>query len=420
MIVKPLETEWNRSGKKARRSADPAGKPRKNFFRRIYTMRKSIAITLILTIVLSICAVMPAALAEAYYIRTDNGKTVNLREEPNTTSRTLLRIPYGDPFYVSEFLGNGWAYGHWGGQFGYVMSRFLSATEPEPYIGGSAGSNYNPAAENRPSSSSSQTNTSAADKAQLERELSSQRDVTPFPIEVRASRATGRVNFRVGPSASTARITLYPDGKELMCTGETTNWYRAYDPDNGNYGYIHKNYATKVMVAPTFSFTSKQTPDKKTLGTLNVNGKFDLVCQMPEGYDLQVVNMRGSQIIASILPKDMVRPQMYLTIAFDESYADVKRMNDLTPEELKILENTFQEMNRVEISYRETGYGTKLLVAKEIGNDTDFVDILAIYQGYFIEFTMSPNENNANKTLNDQQIKTCIDFLTNLDFTPVA
>ena len=78
MIVKPLEKEWNRSGKKSPPESQTGGETEKNSFRRIYTMRKSIAITLILTIVLSICAVMPAALAEAYYIRTDNGKTVNL------------------------------------------------------------------------------------------------------------------------------------------------------------------------------------------------------------------------------------------------------------------------------------------------------------------------------------------------------
>ena len=384
-------------------------------------MRKSTALALVLTIIVSICAVIPAAMAaEAYYVRTDNGKTVNLREEPNTNSKVLQRIPYGDEFWVFEFLGNGWAYGHWGGEFGYVMSRYLSSSRPEPYIGGAAGAGYDPSVENKSNSrSSTSKSSSSSDQAQLEKELRSQRDVTPFPIEVRASRASGRVNFRVGPGASTTRITSYPDGKELMCTGETTNWYRAYDPDNGNYGYIHKNYATRVSAPADFSFTSRKTDDRKTLGTLNVNGKFDLVCQMPEGYDLQVVNVRGSRIIASILPSDMIRPQMYLTIAYDESYGDVRRMNDMTEEELRILEETFREMNRVEISYRETGYGTKLLVAREIGDDTDFVDILAIYQGYFIEFTMSPNEKNANKTLTDEQINTCIDFLTNLDFNPI-
>ena len=92
---------------------------------------------------------------------------------------------------------------------------------------------------------------------------------------------------------------------------------------------------------------------------------------------------------------------------------------DMSDEELAILEGTFREMNQVEISYRETGYGTKLLIAKETGVDTDFVDILAIYKGYFIEFNMSPNPGAADQTLTDEQIQLCIDFLTDVDFNPV-
>ena len=77
-------------------------------------------------------------------------------------------------------------------------------------------------------------------------------------------------------------------------------------------------------------------------------------------------------------------------------------------------------MNEVEISYSETGYGTKLLIAREVGSDTDFVDILAIYRGYFIEFTMTPNPKAANQSLTDEQIKMCIDFLTDVDFNVPA
>jgi hypothetical protein len=152
---------------------------------------------------------------------------------------------------------------------------------------------------------------------------------------------------------------------------------------------------------------------------VNINGEFDLTCKLPEGYDLQVVNIRGDQIIASVLSKDMTRPQLYLSIAYDETYGDVDRMNDLGEEDLAILEKSFTDMNDVEITYRETGYGTKLLVAREIGTDTDFVDILAIYKGYFIEFNMTPNPKAADQTLTNEQIRMCIDFLTDLNFVPV-
>ena len=77
-------------------------------------------------------------------------------------------------------------------------------------------------------------------------------------------------------------------------------------------------------------------------------------------------------------------------------------------------------MNDVEMSYRTTAYGTKLLVVREVGSDTDFVDILSVYKGYLIEFVMTPNSQAASQTLTDQQIKMCVDFLSELDFIPAV
>ena len=54
------------------------------------------------------------------------------------------------------------------------------------------------------------------------------------------------------------------------------------------------------------------------------------------------------------------------------------------------------------------------------GGDTDYVDILAISKGYFIEFEMTPNKDAAEKSLTEEQIRMCIDFLTNLDFNEAA
>ena len=115
----------------------------------------------------------------------------------------------------------------------------------------------------------------------------------------------------------------------------------------------------------------------------------------------------------------MTEPQMFMSIAYDETYGEVERMNDMTDEELAVLEDSFKEMNQVEIFYRETGYGTKVLVARETGNDTDFIDILAIYKGYFIEFAMMPNVGAADQQLTEEDLQTCIDFLTDVDFNPV-
>jgi hypothetical protein len=76
-------------------------------------------------------------------------------------------------------------------------------------------------------------------------------------------------------------------------------------------------------------------------------------------------------------------------------------------------------MNEVEIEYRQTAYGTKLMVAREIGDDTDFVDILTVYKGYLIEFNMTPGPLAADQKLTENQIAQCVQFLSDLDFTPV-
>ena len=129
-----------------------------------------------------------------------------------------------------------------------------------------------------------------------------------------------------------------------------------------------------------------------------------------------MVNVQGSRIVASILSDDVEKPMLYLSIAYNELYSEVERMNDLSQEELALLEETFTEMNEVEISYKETAYGTKLMVAREVGSDTDFVDILTVYKGYDIEFVMTPNPEAKSQELTDDQVKMCVDFLSELDF----
>ena len=94
----------------------------------------------------------------------------------------------------------------------------------------------------------------------------------------------------------------------------------------------------------------------------------------------------------------------------------MERLNDLSDEDLAFLESTYDEY-KVEFTYSETSYGTKLLIAKEVGDDEDFVSIFSIYKGYQVEFIMLPGEGNA--ALTDAQIQQCIAFLSELDFVPV-
>ena len=367
-------------------------------------MKKSVSLllALVLSLGLMLSAVSAANAEWIMYNAASNGKSLNVRQDPTTDSPKIGSIPYGGAVSVRITMANGWACIDWNGYVGYVMSRFLSDTKP--------------AAKPTPTPEEKEREN---EEKKLQDEQRSERVIDePFYINVVATRTTGNINFRAGPSKITKKLASFPDGKELLVIGETNNWYRASDPETGKVGYINKNFTVRSMNAIAAATTSD---GKEKLGTLSVNGKFDLTCKIPDNYKLQVVNMKGNSIHASILSDDITKPELYLTIAFDETYSEVERMNDLSDEDLKLLESTFTNVDDVAISYAQTGYGTKLLIAREndSDNDTEFVIILAIYKGYFIEFTMSPNEMAADQTLTDAQIQMCIDFLTNVDFVAV-
>ena len=373
----------------------------------------------LLLAVLLLAAALPAALAEAeggeldldalaaqyfpktMYVYTENGGKLNVRSEPRIKDGNVIgQLEFGAEVKVlAPVLGTAeWyaiEYAKAPDQTAYVMTRYLVDSKPDD--------TKKKEAEER-----------AANLEELNRQLASAKPVDqPFMIVVRAARSSGWVNFRVGPGVAADRISSLPDGRELKVIGETTKWYQAIDMETGKTGYISKNYVT---VLPTPVETVKN--EKENLGKLDVNGEFTLQCKLPDGYSLQVVNMRGTKIVASILSQDKEKPMLYLSIAYDEMYSNVERMNDLSEEELKVLEESFTQMNEVEISYKDTAYGTKLLIAKETGNDTDFVDILSVYKGYYVEFLMTPNPEAKSQKLTDAQIQMCIDFLSEVDFVP--
>ncbi len=127
----------------------------------------------------------PLSALASVYVSTPNGGGLNLREAPDSSSRVLLVIPYGDEFYVFDNLGNGWVYGHWGGEFGYVQSRYLSNTRPGPVSTVTRAPS--------PSATTNPEDENSAEEAKLRNEINSEKDVSPFYVEVRTPRSTSWV-----------------------------------------------------------------------------------------------------------------------------------------------------------------------------------------------------------------------------------
>lgn len=101
-------------------------------------MKKIVSLMTLLTLLLGM---LPAS-ASIYdpnagnmFIKTENGKSVNMREEPNTNAKIITTIPYGRTVLVySGFISSQWAHVQYGMFNGYVMKKFLTSNKPRPFV----------------------------------------------------------------------------------------------------------------------------------------------------------------------------------------------------------------------------------------------------------------------------------------------
>ena len=179
-----------------------------------------------------------------------------------------------------------------------------------------------------------------------------------------------------------------------------------------------------MLMGITAAFAETAATDEKVdLGSITVNGKFALKAKLPEGYTAQIfqVSSDSGYLVASIQCEDKTKPKMELHIFYsDTELSNMERLNDATDAQLAAIEDTFREQDAVDITYTETGLGTKLLVAREIEDTTDWVSIFTVYQGYCVEFMLEPGEEAAEEYVTDEQVLKAVEFLTDLDFVPIG
>ena len=165
---------------------------------------------------------------------------------------------------------------------------------------------------------------------------------------------------------------------------------------------------------------AESTPEKEDLVTINMNGAFMIKGTLFEGYKWTLSpESTASQLVGSFMSDDLTDPVMQLSIALDDSYGDVDRLNDMSDEDKAWLEESFYEdelPGTVTVTKDYTAYGTELFVVHVANDDYEYVDIMTFYKGYFIEFVLVPAEGMS---LTDEQVTMCIDFLSELDFVPV-
>lgn len=166
--------------------------------------------------------------------------------------------------------------------------------------------------------------------------------------------------------------------------------------------------------------TAEKEPaaEKLELGTVDLNGAFVLKGTIPEGYTYKVNELNPGVFIDADIEKegDVNAPYLNIQIYLEDSYAPGTRLNDVSEDILKEIEDSFSEDNEVKFEYMETANGTKLLKVTEIGDDPDWIAYYTIYEGYEVELTIKFREEAKNPVLDEEITQKAVKFLSDLDF----
>lgn len=205
---------------------------------------------LILAALLAMLMLMPVAGAEDdtpdptagyYYVYTENGKTLNVRDMPNGIK--VGNLKYGTRIYCYFREPNGWALidytydkpGYGKGTYAcYVNSRFLVKNKPAPRT-----------ASTTTTTTTAKATASADTVADLNAEFKAAKKVEAYTVYTRPTRVSGWVNLRWAPSKSAEVITTYKNNMALLVIAELKNWYQVEDPETGNVGFMDKAFLTR-------------------------------------------------------------------------------------------------------------------------------------------------------------------------------
>ena len=180
---------------------------------------------------------------------------------------------------------------------------------------------------------------------------------------------------------------------------------------------MKKFLAVLLCVSMLLGCAALAETEKASLGVVNVNGAFELKCALPEDYSVEVLFNETHFCLASVNPKDAAKPTLMISVAYNELYSDVERINDLDEETLKRIEDSFRDEDDVEITSMETAYGTRLMVVKEVSDGVDYLDFYTIYKGYEVELVLI--HANAGEPITEAEIQIAVKFLSDMDFESV-
>lgn len=168
---------------------------------------------------------------EYMYVKTGNGKTLNVRQEPKMGDNIIGSIAYGKKVRVYQYANGGkWALVEptdWSmSNPGWVMTSYLVPNNPGKY--------------------KKQESTAKTSKKETKDIYSTMVHVDPYQATVKPSKSGDFVNVRWAPSKSAAVMTLLYGGTEVTVLCEGEGWNQVQDMNTGYVGFVDASFLVKA------------------------------------------------------------------------------------------------------------------------------------------------------------------------------
>lgn len=120
--------------------------------------------------------------------------------------------------------------------------------------------------------------------------------------------------------------------------------------------------------------------------------------RLPEGYAYYTEESGGSLFAVFYKENenheaDGTAPAIYVSVAYADGFSGVTLNSDVTDEQMLEIEQTLAaDYNDPSIEIRETRYGTRMICITENDAQTDYADMITIWNGYFITVGIQKTE----------------------------
>ena len=211
----------------------------------------------------------------------------------------------------------------------------------------------------------------------LEADYSGFRQVDPHVEYVKSPFPGGFVNLRWAPSGDAAVQHRMNDGDELIVYAKDASWAQVMDTESGFIGFVRSEFLTEKEPELVAEVTENTEGVEKAFVDFDI--KMDSI---PEGYTFETEE-RGGSLNATFMPDDPTAVSVYVSVTYSPIFAGRTVTKDISEEEMNAAREVLTaDYNDPQIEIRETEYGTALFVVTEGDAQTDYADMISVWQGY--------------------------------------